>query len=65
MTRGSLLALLAAGLALGVAAAAAPAATSWCSESGDQCWGTNLPNHGRGEYELESPGPEPSTFRVR
>lgn len=120
MTRRPLLVLLAAALTLGVAAPAAPAATSWCSESGDQCWGTfkrdgkryvsvtyaaryktseklcvkaptgdrdcvtrklkrgkfdtwaltlrwstNFPNRGKGTYELESPGPEPITFRVR
>lgn len=40
MLRRPLLAIVVASVALGLAAPAAPAASSWCSESGDQCWGT-------------------------
>lgn len=40
MIRRPLLALAVAAFALALSAPAAPAATSWCSESGDQCWGT-------------------------
>ena len=40
MLRRTVLALAVAAFALALSAPAAPAATSWCSESGDQCWGT-------------------------
>lgn len=118
--RRVLLVLTVTALAAGVTAPAAPAATSWCSESGDTCygtfkrdgkryvsvtyaaqyktkgrlcvkapngkrdcvtrklrrgkfdtwsltlrWSTNFPGRGPGVYTLQSPSPDPITFRVR
>lgn len=117
--RRTMLTLAAAIVGCGLAAPAAPAATSWCSESGDTCygtfkrdgkryvsvtyaaryktkerlcvkaptgrldcvtralkrgrfdtwsltlrWSTNFPDRGPGIYTLQSPSPDPITFRV-